>query len=210
MISPAVSALADAGLLLPAAAIVLLYLAVLREGRLMLAFATSLGAAAVATIVLKLLFHACGHALTETRVISPSGHVSFGTVFYASLAIMLASGRDRIVRRLAAVAIVLLLVAIGISRVRVGAHSTAEVLIGFAVGGAGVGLFSVLHGWALRPKLPWIPIAAGFLAALALLGGTHFSLEGRIARYAHGMAASLDVCAPAPGTRMRRFSSVRH
>lgn len=209
MISPAVSALADAALLLPASTLVLLYLAALREGRLMLAFAVSLGAAAVATILLKLVFHACGHAITEMRVVSPSGHVAFGTVFYGALAIMLAAGHGRAPRRLAGAATILFLVAVGISRVRTGAHSTAEVLIGFAVGATAVALFWLLHRWAGRPRLAWMPVAAGFAVALLLLGGNHFSLEGRIARHARDFAAALDVCAPPPGGG-RRFSSERH
>lgn len=210
MISPAISALADAALLLPAAALLLLYLGLLREGRLTIAFAASLTAAAVTTILLKLALHACGHAITDVRVISPSGHVSFGTVFYGALAVMLATGRDRRVRVGAAVGTVLLVLAIGISRVRVGAHSIPEVLIGFAIGGAAVGLFAALHRWSARPRLPWIPVAGGFALALLLLGGSHFSLERNIAGYARRMASSLDVCAPNPRRPPERFSSVRH
>lgn len=210
MISSAISSLADAALLLPAAMFVLAYLALLREGRLMVAFAASLGAAALTTIALKLVFHACGHAIIDVRVISPSGHVAFGAVFYGALAILLASGHGPVIRRLAWAATLLLVLAVGISRVRTGAHSTAEVLIGFAVGGAAVGLFAALHGWAGRPRLPWLPIAAGFAVAVVLLGGNHFSLERDIAGYARRLATSLDVCAPVAGSTSPRFSSERH
>lgn len=211
MISPAVSALADAALLLPASALLLLTLAILREGRLMIAFAVSLGAGAVAIVILKLIFHACGHAIADTRVISPSGHVAFGTTFYASLAIMLSRGRERRIQQALGIGVILLLVAVGISRVRVGAHSTAEVLIGYMVGGAAVGLFYFLHGWARRPALPWIPFAAGLAVAVIVLGGAHFSLEPKIARVARQMASSLDICTPSPDSAVRwRFSSDRH
>lgn len=210
MISPTVSALADAALLLPAATLLLLYLAVLREGRLAFAFAAGLGASAVTIIALKLVFHACGHTITDVRVISPSGHVAFGTVFYGALAIMLATGHGAGIRTGAAVVTILLLLAVGISRVRVGAHSSAEVLIGFVVGAAALALFTALHAWAGRPRLPWIPVAAGFAVVLAMLGGSHFSLERNIAGIARRMASSLDVCAPAPGYRPWRFSSERH
>lgn len=176
----------------------------------MFAFAASLVASALTIIALKLVFHACGHTITDVHVISPSGHVAFGTVFYGAVAIMLAAGHSRSLRLLARVATILLLLAIGISRVRVGAHSTAEVLIGFVVGGAAVALFAFLHAWASRPKLPWIPVAAGFAAALVLLGGNHFSLERNIAGYARRMAASLDVCAPIAEPTRPRFSSGRH
>lgn len=211
MISPVVSALADAALLLPAATLVLLLLAALREGRLFLAFAAALGAAAVTTLVLKFFFHACGHAIvTEVRLLSPSGHVAFGTAFYGSLAVMLAAGRARSVRLTAGIATILLLLAIGISRVRTGAHSILEVLIGFAVGGAALGLFGALHGWAGRPRLPWAPFAAGFSFALLLLGGSHFSLEGQIARQARRIASVLDICSPPERFDGRRFSSGLH
>jgi len=211
MISPAVSSLADAALLLPASVLVLLALAALREGRLALAFAVSLGAAAVTTLVLKLIFHACGHTIADSRVVSPSGHVAFSATFYGALAVMLSSGRERRTRLALGIGAALLLIAVGISRVRMGAHSTAEVLIGYMVGAAAVGFFHVLHGWARRPVLPWLPFAAGMTLAVVVLGGAHFSLEPKIARLARQMASSLDVCAPSShNLGGKRFSSDRH
>ena len=199
MISPAVSALADAALLLPASILLLLYLAVLREWRLALALAASFAGAAVATILLKLIFNACGPGLANAEVVSPSGHVSFSTVFYAGLAILLSVGRGRVVQFAAGIAAALLLVAIGISRVRLGAHSIPEVLIGFTVGALAVGFFIWLSIREGLPHLPLAPVAGGFALTLVMLGGSQFSLERDIALYARSVAASLDVCALPPG-----------
>lgn len=201
MISPVVSALADAALLLPASVLLLLYLTVLRESRLALALAASLVGAAIATIMLKLIFNACGPSLADAVVISPSGHVSFSTVFYAGLAILLSAGRARPVQFMAGAAAALLLVAIGISRVRLGAHSIPEVLIGFALGALAVSFFGWLSMREVLPRLPLAPVVSGFALTLAMLGGNQFSLERDIAIYARSLAASLDVCALPPGYR---------
>ncbi len=209
MTSHLVSALADSALLLPASALLLLYLAVLREWRLALAFSACLGVAGGATIVLKLLFHACGHAITDSRVVSPSGHVSFATVFYGALALVLTGGRSQLVRRVAMAGIFLLILAVAISRVRLGVHSRSEVAIGFMVGAAALALFAVLHARLGRPGISWIPIAAGFVAAVILLGGDHFSLEHRIAVVARKLSSTLDICEPPPGWRGRRYLSGR-
>jgi membrane-associated phospholipid phosphatase len=212
MISPIVSSFADSALLIPASLLLLAYLCVLRRWRLALALAVSIAASTGTILVLKLLFHACGHAITDANVVSPSGHVAFGAVFYGALAIMLASGHDRFVRIAAAIGTVLLLVAFGISRVRVGAHSVPEVVIGFMVGGAAIALFAVLHRWSGRPSVPALPLALGFAAAVALVGGSNFTLESDIARYAYKIANRLDVCEPSEEVPAagRRFSSHRH
>lgn len=194
MISRAVAALADSALLLPASLAVAAYLAWLREVRLAAAWLGALALSAAATIAAKLLFHACGHAIGD--VVSPSGHASFGLVFYGALAILLGSGRSTAVKAALGLGAGLLVVAVAISRVRTGAHSGAEVAIGLAVGGAALAVFAALHARSRPPALPWLPIAVGFGVAVLLLGGLHFSLEHRIARLARQLSAALDVCGP--------------
>ena len=202
----ALSALADAGLLLPAAFALLLYLLVRRQGLAALAFAAALGSCGVATIAAKLLFHACGASLTDLDVVSPSGHASFATAFYGSLAILVGTGRVRWQRALLAVSCAVLLAGIGVSRVVLRTHSVAEVVIGLALGAAAVALFAALHARIGRPILHVLPLAAGFLVAVALLGGRSFTLEGGIARTARHLAASLDVCRDAGPRHAARLS----
>lgn len=193
--SRAVAALGDSALLLPASALLVLYLLALRQSVVALAFAVVLGCVGAATVALKIAFHACGHAVVDFDVVSPSGHVSFATVFYGALACLLGARRQRLARAGlwgAAAAIVLL---VGASRVRTHAHTVEEVLIGFGIGALGLALFVLAHRRLGRPAVPPWPLAAGFALALLLLGGSHFSLESKIASAARRLSATLDVCA---------------
>lgn len=193
----AISALGDSALLLPASLLFLGYLAALRQGRLALAWLATLALGGGATVLAKLAFRACGQSLTDLDVISPSGHASFAALFYGSLAVTLAATRPRAVRALVAAAAAILVLLIGASRVRTGAHSVEEVVFGLAIGAVALALFAALHGRAGRPRLSPIPLAIGFAAALLLLGGQHFTLEHRVASAAKRIASALDVCAPA-------------
>lgn len=194
MISRLVAGLGDAALLLPASVLLLGFLLWLGRARAALSLAVALALAGGATILAKLAFHACGGAVPELDVVSPSGHASFTTIFYGALAILLATGRPPGARWTAAAAAALLVVAVGISRVRTGAHSPAEVAIGVAIGAAALALFASLHGRSGAPALPWLPVGLGFAAALLLLGGAHFSLEHRIGRAARMLSSTLDIC----------------
>jgi membrane-associated phospholipid phosphatase len=188
------SALADAALLLPAAIVLLGYLAIARQFAAARIWAVALVACGATTLAAKLLLHACGPSLTDYRVASPSGHVSLATVFYGCLAILVSQGRPRWQKALLAVAVALFLILVGISRVRTGAHSSIEVVLGFGIGCACVSLFWVLHRLSGRPGLSPLPLVVGFGLALVLLGGSHFSLEPYIGRVAARLSATLDVC----------------
>ncbi len=195
MISRVVAALADSALLLPASVLLFVYLLALGQVRLAAAWALALGLAGSITLAAKLVFHACGQAVSDGDIVSPSGHASFAVIFYGALAIVVGSGRPAPVRPLLAAGTLLLVAAVGVSRVRTGAHTPAEVAIGIAIGAAALAVFALLHARAGRPGVPWRPVVAGFAAALLLLGGLHFSLEHRIGRIARQVSAALDVCA---------------
>lgn len=198
MISRAIAALADSALLLPASALLAAYLAALRQGRLLLAWLAALALAGTATVAAKLVFHACGPRLAaEVDVVSPSGHASFAAIFYGALALLVGARARPAIRGALLALAALLVAAVGVSRVRTGAHSVEEVLIGTAIGTAALAAFALLHRRLGRPAVPVAPVAAGFAAALAVLGGLHFSLEHAIGRTARRIADRLDVCAPA-------------
>lgn len=195
MISQIVAAFGDAALLLPASLLLFVYLLVLREPRLAVSFGLALAVAGGATILAKLAFHACGGAVPQFDVTSPSGHTSFTTIFYGSAALLLGTGRPAWFRWSCAAATLLLIVAVGISRVRTGAHSPAEVAIGIAIGSVALALFAALHRWSGAPTLPWLPVGIGFAVAVIVLGGAHFSLEHRIGSLARALSATFDICA---------------
>jgi undecaprenyl-diphosphatase len=194
----ALSSLGDAALLLPASLILLAYLTAARQIATAGIWCIALAACAVATIAAKLVFHACGASLSDLDLLSPSGHASLAGVFYGSLAIVVGAGRPRWQKAALAAAVIALLGAIGLSRVVTGAHSPEEVVLGLAIGGLCVVLFGMLHRQrGLLPVSP-IPLALGFLVALALLGGRHFTLEPLIGRFARHISAALDVCTDLP------------
>jgi undecaprenyl-diphosphatase len=188
------SGLADAALLLPAAAVLLIYLALSRRTAIVRIWAVTLAACGLATVGFKLIFHACGPSLTELDVVSPSGHASLATVFYGSLAILVGAGRPRWQKAVLGVAVLAFLLLVGVSRVRTGAHSPEEVVVGLAIGSLCTALFWVLHGRIGRPGVSPAPLAIGFVAAVLVLGGSHFSLEPLIGGAARRVSALLDVC----------------
>ncbi len=194
MTSRIVSALADSALLLPASVFVLGCLVAFREARLALAFALALALTGSATIAAKILFHACGRAITDLAVTSPSGHASFATIFYGGLAIVLGTGRPAWVKTALAIGTPLFLVAVAASRVRTGVHTPAEVAFGLGIGGVALAAFAILHARTGRRTLPWLPVAGGFALALVLVGGAHLSLEHRIGGWARRLTAAIDVC----------------
>jgi membrane-associated phospholipid phosphatase len=198
------SGLADGALLVPAAIVLLLYLFVSGQGAAARLWALVLVACGLATLAFKLLFHACGPTLTELDVVSPSGHASFATAFYGGLAILVGTGRPRWQQIGLGLAVAAFLALVGISRVRTGAHTGEEVVIGLAIGAASVALFWLLHRRIGRPAVSPRPLAIGFAAALVVLGGSHFSLEPLIGGAARRISAVLDVCEPSDQDARRR------
>lgn len=190
----ALSALADAALLLPAAILLLLYFALAGHFAAARIWSVALVACGLTTLASKLLFHACGPSLTQYDVVSPSGHASLATVFYGGLAILVAQGRPAWQRIGLAVPTAMLLLLVGVSRVRTGAHTPVEVVLGLAIGCACVALFWALHRTSGRPALSPVPLLIGFLAALVLLGGRHLSAEPYIRGIAGRLSTMLDVC----------------
>lgn len=203
----ALSALGDSALLLPASLLFLGYLAALRQGRLALAWVAALALGGGATVLAKLAFRACGANLTDFDVVSPSGHASFAALFYGALAVTVAAGRAPAIRMAVAAAAAVLVLLVGASRVRIGAHSGEEVVLGLIIGAVALAVYAVLHRRAGRPRLSPYPLVIGFAAVLALLGGRHFTLEHRIAEAAKRLASALDVCGPAPSTGLNGLPS---
>lgn len=126
-------------------------------------------------------------------------------MFYGSLTILVASGRPPWQRGALTVAVLVLLALIGLSRVRTGAHSPEEVVLGLGIGGLCVALFGVLHRDRAVPSVSPVPLALGFLVALAILGGRHFSLEPVIGGLARHISAVLDVCTDGPSRHAGLF-----
>lgn len=189
-----ISALADTALLAPVSALLLLYLLLRGGARTALALGLALGLGLGATLLAKLLFHACGAAITDLDVTSPSGHASFATIFYGALAAMVADERPRAVRIAIWSAAAAVLIAVGISRVGTGSHSAPEVALGALIGVLALLLFLTLKGPERSPPLWPLIAAGGVAAAIVVLGGYHLTFEHSIERVAHAANLSLDIC----------------
>lgn len=199
----ALSGLGDTALLAPASLALLLYLAALRRWIDARAFAAALAFGLGATLVSKLLFKACGGAIDLYDISSPSGHASFATLFYGSLALLVGSGRSRLAAAAAALPAALLVLAIGASRPLGGAHNWEEVVAGWLIGLAGLALLAALRRRAEPRPLSPVPLAIGLAAAIVVVDGRHFTPEHYIGDAARAASAALDICAPPRVTRLR-------
>lgn len=179
-----ITGLGDAALLLPASALLLLYLLRARSWRAAVDWVAALALCAGLTVVAKMLFHACGGQLPALDIRSPSGHTSLSATFYGCGALMLAANQSW-GRRLAALLVsVGLIVAIAASRVALHAHTVQEAAAGFAIGLLCVALFAG-HYLPRAMYLPRWPIPVMVILGLAVLThGHHLSAEGLLDRMA--------------------------
>src|ERR1700758_3823095 len=119
--------LGDLALLLPLIAVVTVWLISIRRPRVVLWWFIAVALCMGSTAVLKIYFFVCPPLID---LHSPSGHTSLSTLVYGALTLAVATvvgGWKRIAVMAAGTAFV---VAIGISRVAIQAHSTVEVLLG--------------------------------------------------------------------------------
>jgi membrane-associated phospholipid phosphatase len=189
-----ISDFGDAAVLLPVALVLLgwLWLAKARNAAVVWLFA--FGGTVSAIAFLKLGLGLCGRMLLGAPS-SPSGHMALSTVVYGALTVVA-------VRRMAITpwrwavwsGTIGWITMIGVSRVRIGAHTPAEVMTGCIVGGLG------LLAFAVCPKVPttdslrlrWALVAA--LAVLALLHGNHAEAEAPLQFWVQALEARFAWC----------------
>lgn len=179
-----ITGLGDAALLLPAAALVLLYLLQTRSWRAATGWVAALTLCAGLTVVAKMMFHACGERLPVLDIRSPSGHTSLSTTFYGCGALMLCTNETwdrRLAPLLASLGLILTIAA---SRVALHAHTMEEAAAGLAIGLVCVAFFASYY----LPRaihLQYWPIPLTAILAFALLThGRHLSAEGLLDRLA--------------------------
>ena len=179
---------ADQAVILPT--VVAIAIALLAQGwrRGAAAWALVVVATFAAVLTLKLLFLACATSFATGDIRTPSGHVAAATVVAGGLAALLLRRRSAALPLAALVAIV-----IGISRLALGLHSPAEVVIGAGVGLAGAAALLVLAG---RPPeglgVRRIAVIAAVVAVL--FHGLHLPAEAHIRSTAWRFAHLLAVC----------------
>ena len=182
---------ADQAVVLPLAVLVavLLYASGWRRGALVWT-AVIVGTFAL-MLLLKLIFGACGHRLAGGEIESPSGHTAAAGVIYGTI---FAFATERLFGRtpLTLLAVLVVIAAVGVSRVLLGAHTVGEVMVGAGVGLAAA--FLLLRG-AGSPRqgkaVTFVLLPA--TALLFLLHGLHLPAEAAI-RHVAGSAWPLSLC----------------
>ena len=104
----------------------------------------------------------------------PSGHAAVSTALYGFLAILVAREvgmRSRIATALSAL---LLVSAIGISRLYLGAHWLSDVIAGFAFGLAWIALLGIAYLQRRTPNMRPIGLMAAVAVTLLCVGSIHF------------------------------------
>jgi membrane-associated phospholipid phosphatase len=168
---------ADLAVILPLTVLVGAALATIGWRREALAWGLAVGGTLAAVLLLKMLAFAQPDPLLTGWSLggglgSPSGHTAAGTVVYAGLLTL--AGRGGACRRsIAWLAGCMLAMAFGVTRLVVGNHSLADVLVGAALGLGGVTLFARLAG--ARPNATSghslvLPAAATLISLLTFHG----------------------------------------
>ena len=153
--APLLTRLGDAGLLVLASAGLTALLIWRGERRAAALWCLLAGGGLAVTILLKIVLHQCGRGFSPLDLMSPSGHTSFAMIFYGSAAMLIAAGRPSW-QRLAIFSVVFgLILAVGGSRVLLGAHSPAEVVVGLLVGGVCALLFGRVQDLPRIPQMSW-------------------------------------------------------
>jgi membrane-associated phospholipid phosphatase len=113
------------------------------------------------TALLKIAFHACPPA---DNMHSPSGHTSLSTLVYGALTLVSATAWPGLHRVLVIAGGAGLILAIGVSRLLLDAHSVAEVGLGLVIGAVSLAMFSRQYLQAPTTKMWPLLVVAGVLA----------------------------------------------
>lgn len=160
--------LGEAQILLPAGLLVMLTLLRRPEARPLAGWwAGLIGLATLLTTATKVAFFGWGIGVPELNFTGVSGHAMFASAVYPLLFATLASHAPPTGRRLALAGGCALALMVGVSRVKVGAHSDSEVLAGLLVGGsatlAALALARLPRG-LIGPSVPMVVVL--WLAAM--------------------------------------------
>lgn len=163
--------LGEAQILLPAMALALVWLARQPGGKpLALAWLLATAVAATITTISKVLFlgYAIGYA--PLNLAGFSGHAMFAASVIPLLVRLAVGPQSADSRRRVLIFGYLLALAVAVSRVKVGAHSVSEVIIGYSLGTAASATALRAGHWPALKLARWMPIA--LLAwAVAAVGG---------------------------------------
>jgi membrane-associated phospholipid phosphatase len=185
--------LADQAVILPMALATAVALTMQGWRRGAAAWALVIGATFATIAALKLLFLACSASFGIGDIRTPSGHVAAATVVAGGLAALLLRRRE-----VALPLALLAAVTIGITRLALGMHSPAEVVIGAGVGLLGAWTLLMIAGPAPQP-FDARRIAAVAALVVVIFHGMHLPAEAHLRSTAWRFAHFLSVCQSVEG-----------
>ena len=150
----------DLAVLIPVSAVILIWL-VRNSSRAAPRWIFALSLCIGLTALLKIAFHACPPA---DNLHSPSGHTSLSTLVYGALTLVSATAWPGLHRVLVIAGGAGLILAIGVSRLLLDAHSVAEVGLGLVIGAVSLAMFSRQYLQAPTTKMWPLLVVAGVLA----------------------------------------------
>lgn len=172
-----ITSLGGAGVTLPLAIAIALWLALGYSWRIAAGWLVLLCAAIGVVTVTKIAFLGWGVGVRELNFTGLSGHAALSTAVYpVALFLMLLPAQPKI--RAVGVALGLITgIAVGMSRVVVEAHSPSEAIMGCAVG-AVTALMFVRWAWDAEPgRLSAAPVAVSLLSLTVALHGVHLPTQ---------------------------------
>ncbi|MGA7782737.1 MAG: phosphatase PAP2 family protein [Paraburkholderia sp.] len=172
-----ITSLGGAGVTLPLAIAIALWLALGYTWRMALGWLVLLGAAIGVVTVTKLAFLGWGVGVRELDFTGLSGHAALSTAVYpVALFVMLLPARPKV--RAVGVALGLATgIAVGLSRVVVEAHSPSEAITGCFVG-AVTALMFVRWAWDAEPgRLSATPVTVSLLTLMVALHGVRLPTQ---------------------------------
>jgi membrane-associated phospholipid phosphatase len=194
-----ISDFGDSGVLLPLSLILTVALWRYQSSRAAVYFLSAAGFCLTVIVSLKLILIACGNAWGG-GIVSPSGHTSMSATVYGVVGLVTARQAPYWQRPLIAFAMVAFVCCIALSRIVLGAHSIAEVVLGFLVGTAAVYLFARQYFRLGTRKINLLLVGTSFVLVLLLLHGTRLPVEEFIRQLAAVGRTNLHAC---PGEQER-------
>ena len=168
----------------------------------------SVGLAAVLIVALKMIFLSCG-TQWQTGIQSPSGHACMSAAVYGCLATVVAAARAPRARAAVGALIVVLVGAIAASRVLLGVHTLAEVLIGLAIGAGAQQLFAWSYARMEPLQVNARTFGVAFAVTVLLAFGLRIPAESALRHVARRVGASCAADGPHPLPALLRYPSER-
>lgn len=163
------------------------------ERRVALRFGASFFGASCAIAVLKILVIGCGHPLTiRFGLRSPSGHAALSAALFGGLALLARRSLLRLTAFAVEAVAFLLAASIAVSRVMLGFHSVAEIIVGLLVGAACAVLACGRAPALERCTLCVLPFAV--LVPLIVLHGVRLPVEGLIEAISIRLHTHVSIC----------------